>query len=95
MQEQNARLLSAHVLVNGNDVDAFLAHGLEHGLKLALGHREVAVNDWDTLSADEKKLFTRQAEVFGAYVVSKSANGLKPGTPISAATVAKATQAAP
>ena len=23
---------------------------------------------WDTLSPDEKKLFTRQAEVFGAYV---------------------------
>ena len=29
MQEQNARLLTAHALVNGDNVDAFLAHGLE------------------------------------------------------------------
>jgi arylsulfatase A-like enzyme len=26
------------------------------------------VPKWDTLSADEKKLFTRQADVFAAYV---------------------------
>ena len=36
------------------------------GTKLA--PKPKAVPDWDTLSADEKKLFTRQAEVFAAFV---------------------------
>jgi arylsulfatase len=36
------------------------------GTKLA--PKPEAIPDWDTLSADEKKLFTRQAEVFAAYI---------------------------
>jgi arylsulfatase A-like enzyme len=36
------------------------------GTKLA--PKPEAVPDWDTLSADEKRLFTRQAEVFAAFV---------------------------
>jgi arylsulfatase len=36
------------------------------GTKLA--SKPPAIKDWDTLSADEKRLFTRQAEVFAAYV---------------------------
>jgi arylsulfatase len=35
------------------------------GTKLA--PKPSAIKDWDTLSADEKRLFTRQAEVFAAY----------------------------
>ena len=35
------------------------------GTKLA--PKPPAIRDWDTLSADEKRLFTRQAEVFAAY----------------------------
>ena len=35
------------------------------GTKLA--PKPPAIKDWDTLSADEKRLFTRQAEVFAAY----------------------------
>ena len=33
-----------------------------------LAPKPEAIPDWDTLSADEKRLFTRQAEVFAAYV---------------------------
>ncbi|OYW98431.1 MAG: arylsulfatase, partial [Bosea sp. 32-68-6] len=36
------------------------------GTKLA--PKPPAIRDWDTLSADEKRLFTRQAEVFAAFV---------------------------
>ncbi len=36
------------------------------GTKLA--PKPEAIKDWDKLSADEKRLFTRQAEVFAAYV---------------------------
>jgi len=36
------------------------------GTKLA--PKPPALKDWDTLSADEKRLFTRQAEVFAAFV---------------------------
>lgn len=36
------------------------------GTKLA--PKPPAIKDWDTLSADEKRLFTRQAEVFAAFV---------------------------
>ena len=36
------------------------------GTKLA--PKPSAIKDWDTLSADEKKLFARQAEVFAAFV---------------------------
>jgi arylsulfatase len=32
-----------------------------------LAPKPPAIKDWDTLSADEKRLFTRQAEVFAAY----------------------------
>ncbi len=32
-----------------------------------LAAKPAAIRDWDTLSADEKRLFTRQAEVFAAY----------------------------
>jgi arylsulfatase len=32
-----------------------------------LAPKPSAIRDWDTLSADEKRLFTRQAEVFAAY----------------------------
>lgn len=35
------------------------------GTKLA--PKPAAIKDWDTLSADEKRLFARQAEVFAAY----------------------------
>ncbi len=35
------------------------------GTKLA--PKPPAIKDWDTLSADEKRLFARQAEVFAAY----------------------------
>ena len=35
------------------------------GTKLA--PKPPAIKDWDTLSADEKRLFTRQAEVYAAY----------------------------
>lgn len=45
MQEQVARLLVGHVLVNRDDVDVRSAHGLQHWLQLARQHREVAVND--------------------------------------------------
>jgi arylsulfatase len=33
-----------------------------------LAPKPPGIRDWDTLSADEKRLFTRQAEVFAAYV---------------------------
>jgi arylsulfatase len=33
-----------------------------------LAPKPEAIPDWDTLSADEKRLFTRQAEVFAAFV---------------------------
>jgi arylsulfatase len=33
-----------------------------------LAPKPPAIKDWDTLSADEKRLFTRQAEVFAAFV---------------------------
>ena len=33
-----------------------------------LAPKPAAIKDWDTLSADEKRLFARQAEVFAAYV---------------------------
>jgi arylsulfatase A-like enzyme len=33
-----------------------------------LAPKPPAIKDWDQLSADEKRLFTRQAEVFAAYV---------------------------
>ena len=36
------------------------------GTKLA--PKPPAIKDWDSLSADEKRLFTRQAEVFAAFV---------------------------
>jgi arylsulfatase A-like enzyme len=36
------------------------------GTKLA--PKPPAIRDWDTLSADEKRLYTRQAEVFAAFV---------------------------
>ena len=36
------------------------------GTKLA--PKPPAIKDWDTLSADEKRLFTRQAEVYAAFV---------------------------
>lgn len=36
------------------------------GTKLA--PKPAAIKDWDTLSADEKRLFTRQAEVFAAFL---------------------------
>lgn len=36
------------------------------GTKLA--PKPAAIKDWDTLSADEKRLFARQAEVFAAFV---------------------------
>ena len=32
-----------------------------------LAAKPAAIRDWDTLSADERRLFTRQAEVFAAY----------------------------
>jgi len=48
-----------------------LARQLKMGVVPAgtrLAPKPKAIKDWDTLSADEKKLFTRQAEVFAAFV---------------------------
>ncbi|WP_200375796.1 hypothetical protein [Thiocystis violacea] len=33
-----------------------------------LAPKPEAIQDWDSLSADEKRLFSRQAEVFAAFV---------------------------
>ncbi|MBM9513702.1 arylsulfatase [Desulfogranum marinum] len=51
--------------------EEILARQLETGIipkGTALGPKPEAIPDWDTLSADEKKLFSHQAEVFAAYV---------------------------
>ncbi len=48
-----------------------LARQIELGLVPAgtkLAPKPPAIKDWDALSADEKRLFTRQAEVFAAYL---------------------------
>src|SRR5215831_17239532 len=44
MEEKVARLLLAHVLMNGDDVDALLAHGMQHWLKLVLQHGEITID---------------------------------------------------
>jgi arylsulfatase len=47
-----------------------LARQIEMGVVPAgtrLAPKPPAIRDWDTLSADEKRLFTRQAEVFAAF----------------------------
>lgn len=38
MQEQHARGLARHVLMNGNDIDSGCTHALEHGLQFAFVH---------------------------------------------------------
>jgi arylsulfatase len=51
--------------------DEILARQIERGIVpkgTPLAPKPKAIPDWDTLSADEKKLFTHQAEVFAAYV---------------------------
>ncbi len=51
--------------------EEILARQIAAGLVPAgtpLAPKPEAIPDWDTLSADEKRLFTRQAEVFAAYV---------------------------
>src|SRR5215831_11872232 len=51
MEEQVARLLLAHVLMNGDDVDALLAHGTQNRLKLVLQHGEVTINKRRSVAA--------------------------------------------
>lgn len=51
--------------------DQILARQLERGIVpkgTTLAPKPKAIPDWDTLSADEKKLFTHQVEVFAAYI---------------------------
>ena len=51
--------------------DQILARQTELGIVpegTPLAPKPEAIPDWDTLSADEKRLFTHQAEVFAAYV---------------------------
>src|SRR5262249_10926223 len=44
VEEEDARLLARHVVVDGDDGDAGAAEGLEHALQLGLAHGEVAVD---------------------------------------------------
>jgi arylsulfatase A-like enzyme len=75
------------------------------GTKLA--PKPEAIPDWETLSADEKKLFTRQAEVFAAFLdmtdhevgrvidaIEKPASSTTPWSSSSPATTAPAPKAA-
>ncbi|MEZ5585913.1 MAG: arylsulfatase [Sedimenticolaceae bacterium] len=51
--------------------EEILARQIEQGVVpkgTKLAPKPEAIPDWDTLSADEKRLFARQAEVFAAYV---------------------------
>jgi arylsulfatase len=51
--------------------EEILARQIERGVvpeDTVLAPKPEAVQDWDSLSADEKRLFTRQAEVFAAFV---------------------------
>ena len=51
--------------------EEILARQIELGIVpegTPLAPKPEAIPDWDTLSADEKRLFTRQVEVFAAYV---------------------------
>ncbi len=51
--------------------EEILARQIENGTVprgTRLAPRPEAIPDWDTLSADEKRLFTRQAEVFAAFI---------------------------
>ncbi|HSN56329.1 MAG TPA: arylsulfatase [Candidatus Sulfomarinibacteraceae bacterium] len=51
--------------------EEILARQIERGAVppgTQLAPKPAAIPDWDTLSADEKRLFARQAEVFAAYV---------------------------
>ncbi len=51
--------------------DEVLARQIKHGVVprgTTLAPKPKAIPDWDTLSADEKRLFTRQVEVFAGYV---------------------------
>src|SRR5215471_15216835 len=45
VEKEDARRLPRHVRVDGDHVDPAPAQRLEHVLELALGHREVAVDD--------------------------------------------------
>jgi arylsulfatase len=48
-----------------------LARQIEHGVVpegTTLAPKPEAIPDWDTLSADEKRLFTHQVEVFAGYI---------------------------
>jgi arylsulfatase len=51
--------------------EEILARQIERGIVpkgTTLAPKPEAIPDWDTLSADEKKLFTHQVEVFAAYI---------------------------
>jgi arylsulfatase len=51
--------------------EQILARQIERGVvpsSTTLAPKPKAIPDWDTLSADEKRLFTHQVEVFAAYV---------------------------
>jgi arylsulfatase len=51
--------------------EEILARQIENGTVpegTVLAPKPAAIPDWDTLSDDEKRLFTRQAEVFAAYI---------------------------
>ncbi len=54
VQEEVARRLLRHVLVDGDDVDAVGAHRLENCLQLALEHGEVAIDDCLLIAARER-----------------------------------------
>ena len=51
--------------------EEILARQIERGIVpegTPLAPKPAAIPDWDTLSADEKRLFTHQVEVFAAYI---------------------------
>src|SRR5205814_5571549 len=45
MEKEKSRRLMCHVLMDGNDVDGFVAQRLEHRLQLVFEHGEVASDD--------------------------------------------------
>src|SRR4029079_15774806 len=53
MEQHDARLLSRHVLVDGDDLDVRVTEGLEYRLQFALGHGEVAVDHGRFIRAGE------------------------------------------
>ena len=44
VEEEVARLLHRHVMMDGNDVDALCPQRLEHGLQFSFGHSEIPIH---------------------------------------------------